>query len=129
MIYKEYIEKYVKENNIKSYLRCDMEISKEFENKIDYDEFNPIETYNYILAMENEDVKKLLCLIYECEFDIEINEDGTLNLIDMLEVYLGGVDSYENFETIEGICERLEGSYLRDYWGIDLYEYNYEEVE
>lgn len=136
MTYREYIEKYVKENNIKKYLSNDMEISKEFENKIDYDmcEFNPIATYNYILAMKNEDIKKLLYLISVCEFEIEINKDGKLDLIDMQGAYLGGIDSYENFETLEDICERLEGSFFRDYWGIDLYEYNYyeynyEEVE
>lgn len=127
MTYREVIEKYIKDNNIKRYLSS--EEDNTFINELnldveDYDKFDPIETYNYIYAMDNEEIKELLCLIYECEFDIEINKDGTLNLIDMQGAYLGGVESYENFNTIMDICERLEGSYFRDYHGIDLYEYD-----
>jgi len=75
-------------------------------------------TINYIKAMNNENFEEILNYIFGCEFDVEINEDGTINLIDLLEVYLGGADSYENFVDIFDACERLEGSYLYDYFNI-----------
>ena len=130
----ESIEKYVKENNIKGYLNyCeDMEnIKKANINMEDYEEelkWNEnvvnIETYidklitqyNYEIALENEDTQYMLDLIYGCEFDIEINKNGKLDLIDLQGVYLGG--DYDNFETIAEVLGRLSGSYLYDYYGI-----------
>lgn len=127
------ILKYVKDNNIKSYLTyLETEKIKEYINKKDYTKnYNDnietledyisklIQEYNYKLALENEDIEYMIELIYGCEFDIEINEDKTLNLIDLQRVYLGGVESYENFETIEYALNRLSGSYLYDYYGIE----------
>ena len=49
---------------------------------------------------------------------MEINKNGTLNLIDLQNVYLGG--GYSNFETIESALGRLSGSYLYDYFGIEV---------
>lgn len=77
-----------------------------------------IETNEYIKAMNNQDFKKILEYIHECEFDIEINTDGTINLIDLQGAYLGDIDSYENFIDIFQACERLEGSFLYDYFKI-----------
>ena len=130
----ESIEKYVKENDIKGYLNyCeDMEnLKKANINMEDYEEelkWNEnvvnIETYidklitqyNYEIALENEDTQYMLDLIYGCEFDIEINKNGKLDLIDLQGVYLGG--DYDNFETIAEVLGRLSGSYLYDYYGI-----------
>ena len=75
-------------------------------------------TKDYIKAMAKENFGYILSLIAGCEFDIEINKDGTINLIDLQGAYLGGEDSYENFNNIFDACERLEGSFLRDYYGI-----------
>lgn len=130
----ESIEKYVKENDIKGYLNyCeDMEnLKKANINMEDYEEelkWNEnvvnIETYidklitqyNYEIALENEDTQYMLDLIYGCEFDVEINKNGKLDLIDLQGVYLGG--DYDNFETIAEVLGRLSGSYLYDYYGI-----------
>lgn len=86
---------------------------KDYEN---IEEF--IETNKYIKAMKEEDFNYIVYLIESCEFEIEINENGTINLIDLQGAYLGGEDSYENFENVFTACERLEGSFLRDYFGI-----------
>ena len=130
------LKKYVKDNNIKGYLSyeldcenlekiCDME---EFEEEKLYNErvetledyiSDLIEQYNYILALENEDIEYMINLIEGCEFDIEINENGKLDLIDLQEAYLGDVESYENFDTIASALDRLSGSYLYDYYGIE----------
>ena len=131
----ESIEKYVKENDIKGYLSyCeDMEnLKKANINMEDYEEelkcnenVVNIETYidklitqyNYEIALENEDTQYMLDLIYGCEFDIEINKNGKLDLIDLQGAYLGG--DYDNFETIAEVLGRLSGSYLYDYYGIE----------
>lgn len=129
----ESIEKYVKENDIKGYLSyCeDMENLKKYINIKDYEEqigwnekveciedyiYYLISQYNYEIALENEDIEFMLNLIYGCEFDIEINENGKLDLIDLQGAYLGG--DYDNFETIAEVLGRLSGSYLYDYYGI-----------
>lgn len=127
------MEKYAKDNNIKSYLKYDKDIYKyvniqDFEYKKLYNEnietiddyiFYEIENYNYNLAIENEDIMYLLKYIYGCEFDIEINKNGKINLIDLQGVYLGGAESYENFDTIQDALDRLNGSFLYDYFGIE----------
>ncbi len=76
-----------------------------------------ISQYNYEIALKNEDTQYMLNLIYGCEFDIEINEKGKLDLIDLQGVYLGG--DYDNFENIVEALERLSYSYLFDYYGIE----------
>ena len=78
-----------------------------------------IETKEYIKAMKNENFNYILELIINCDFDIEINTDGTINLWDLQGAYLGGVESYENFANIFEACERLEGCFLYDYFKID----------
>ena len=130
----ESIEKYVKENDIKGYLSyCeDLENLKKYIDIKDYEEelkWNEnvvnIETYidklitqyNYEIALENEDTQYMLYLIYGCEFDIEINKNSKLDLIDLQGVYLG--EDYDNFETIAEVLGRLSGSYLYNYYGID----------
>jgi len=75
-------------------------------------------TKDYVRAMNNEDFNEILEYICGCDFDIEINTDGTINLIDEQGAYLGGYDSYENFTDVFSACERLEGSFLCDYYGI-----------
>lgn len=75
-------------------------------------------TKDYIKAMKEENFNYILYLISGCEFDIEINTDGTINLIDLQGAYLGGFDSYENFTDIFEACQRLEGSFLYDYYKI-----------
>lgn len=129
----ESIEKYVKENDIKGYLNyCeDMENLKKYINIKDYEEqigwnerveciedyiYYLISQYNYEIALKNEDTQYMLDLIYGCEFDIEINKNGKLDLIDLQGVYLGG--DYDNFKTIAEVLGRLSGSYLYDYYGI-----------
>ena len=90
--------------------------------KMNDDIFNNIyevnATQKYIKAMNQENFNYIIYLINECEFDIEINKDGTINLIDLQSTYLGGFESYENFENIFDACTRLEGSFLFDYFGI-----------
>lgn len=138
----ELLEKYVKDNNIKGYLTEDdnkklikivKKDKKEMEKYNEGKNYNEkietledyidclISNYNYDYTIENQDIKEMLYYIYDCGFDIEINKNGTLNLIDNEGVYLGGHDSYENFDTIESALERLEGSYLYDYFGIDRF--------
>lgn len=134
------VEKYIKDNNIKGYLssaldtdkieeyikndKKEMELFEEernFNENIDTLEdyiYYLIENYNFELTMQNEDIKKMLYYIYCCEFDLEINKNGTLNLIDLQNAYLGG--NYSNFETIESALGRLSGSYLYDYFGIEV---------
>lgn len=134
------VEKYIKDNNIKGYLssaldtdkieeyikndKKEMELFEEernFNENIDTLEdyiYYLIENYNFELTMQNEDIEKMLDYIYGCEFDLEINKNGTLNLIDLQNVYLGG--NYSNFETIDSALGRLSGSYLYDYFGIEV---------
>lgn len=68
----------------------------------------------YLKAMENEDIMYLINMIYECEFDILINENGTLSLEDLQNANLGNIEE-EEFETITDICERMESTYFDDY--------------
>ena len=79
-----------------------------------------IATQKYLKAYKNEDINYLISLIDECEFGIEINPNGTLDLVDLQGVYLGGVESYENFEDIFSACNRLECTYFYDYFGIEV---------
>lgn len=128
---EELLKKYIEENNIKSYLSygLDSEKLKEIfkknyifkdEDELDDEVIGLIEQQNYMKAMEIGDIKKISRYIYGCEFDIEINKDGKIDLIDMQGAYLGGIDTYENFDTIMSASERLEGSYYYDYFGIEL---------
>lgn len=134
------VEKYIKDNNIKGYLssaldtdkieeyikndKKEMELFEEernFNENIDTLEdyiYYLIENYNFEIAMQNEDIEKMLDYIYGCEFDLEINKNGTLNLIDLQNAYLGG--NYSNFGTIDSALGRLSGSYLYDYFGIEV---------
>lgn len=134
------VEKYIKDNNIKGYLssaldtdkiakyikndKKEMELFEEernFNENIDTLEdyiYYLIENYNFELTMQNEDIEEMLDYIYGCEFDLEINKNGTLNLIDLQNAYLGG--NYSNFETIDSALGRLSGSYLYDYFGIEV---------
>lgn len=138
------LKKYIKDNNIHGYLsneldndkiekyiKNDKKEMKLFEEERDFNEnidtledyiYYLIENYNFELAMQNEDIEEMLLLIYGCEFDIVINKDGTLDLIDTQSAYLGGVDSYENFDNIENAIWRLSGSFLNDYFGIEIFE-------
>lgn len=134
------VEKYIKDNNIKGYLssaldtdkiakyiKNDKKEMKLFEEERDFNEdintledyiYYLIENYNFELTMQNEDIEEMLDYIYGCEFDLEINKNGTLNLIDLQNAYLGG--NYSNFETIDSALGRLSGSYLYDYFGIEV---------
>ena len=131
---EEYIKNYVKDNNIKGYLSMDLD-EEELLKHIDKEErnitvicwneedyiYNKIATYNLQLALENEDIEEILWYIYDCEFDIDINKNGTLDMVDMQGAYLGGADSWENFDTISSAFDRISGAYLYDYFGINLY--------
>lgn len=77
-----------------------------------------VATKKYIKALHDENFKYILNLINDCEFDIEINENGTINLIDLQGAYLGDFESYQNFNDIFEACQRLDGSFLFDYFGI-----------
>lgn len=134
------LKKYIKDNNIHGYLSNELDNDKIekyiendkkeiklFEEERDFNEnidtledyiYYLIENYNFELAMKNEDIEEMLYYIYGCEFDLEINENGILDLIDLQGVYLGG--NYSNFETIESALGRLSGSYLYDYFGIEV---------
>lgn len=135
------IEKYVKDNNKKTYLSGEdvnklveivstdkkelIKYNNEFlvrdgiESLEDYVSIF-VENYNYDLTIKNQDIEEMLHYIYGCEFDLEINKNGKLNLIDLQNAYLGGKESYINFETIESALGRLSGSYLYDYFGIEV---------
>ena len=136
------VEKYIKDNNIKGYLSSALDTDKIekyikndkkemelFEKERDFNEnidtledyiYYLIENYNFELTMQNEDIEKMLDYIYGCEFEVEITENGKINLIDLQNAYLGGKESYINFETIESALGRLSGSYLYDYFGIEV---------
>lgn len=133
------IDKYVKDNNIKTYLsREDIdklveninanteELKKynaefleneKIEDLVDYVDIL-INNYNYNLMIKNQDIEEMLYYIYGCEFDLIVNKDGTLDLFDIQGAYLGG--NYSNFETIENALGRLSSSYLYDYFGIEV---------
>lgn len=133
----EMIEKYIKDNNIKGYLSMGLDF-KNLLKYIDYEDFeeekannehieseedyiyNRIEIYNLGLALINEDIEILLDYIYGCEFEIDINKNGILDIIDMQGAYLGGKDSWENFDTISSAFGRISGAYLYDYFGLDI---------
>lgn len=133
----EMIEKYIKDNNIKGYLSMGLDF-KNLLKYIDYEDFeeekannehieseedyiyNRIAIYNLGLALINEDIEILLNYIYGCEFEIDINKNGTLDIIDMQGAYLGGKDSWENFDTISSAFGRISGAYLYDYFGLDI---------
>ena len=133
----EMIEKYIKDNNIKGYLSMGLDF-KNLLKYIDYEDFeeekannehieseedyiyNRIAIYNLGLALINEDIEILLDYIYGCEFEIDINKNGTLDIIDMQGAYLGGKDSWENFDTISSAFGRISGAYLYDYFGLDI---------
>lgn len=130
---KDIINKYVKENDIIGYLSYGLdfekflkyldkenisEILKNYRNKEEYFE-TLMENYNFELALENEDIEMLVDYIHGCEFDIDINKDGTLDLIDNLGAYWGDWESYQGFETIENIIYRLN-IYLYDYYKIEF---------
>lgn len=134
----ESVERYVKDNNIKSYLDYDLDC-EELEKYITIEEYEKekkcnesieglgdyiyslICNYNYYLAVQNEDIKKILSLIYGCEFEIEINANRTLDLIDLQEAYLGAdYNEYKNFEDIMECQARLCDSYFLDYYGIEV---------
>ena len=83
--------------------------------------YHYIATQEYLKALKNEDFNYIVSLIEECEFEIEINPNGTLNLIDLQGVYLGGADSYENYQDVFDLCNRLEHTYFYDYFGIEVY--------
>lgn len=133
----EMIEKYIKDNNIKGYLSMGLDF-KNLLKYIDYEDFeeekannehieseedyiyNRIAIYNLGLALINEDIEILLDYIYGCEFEIDINKNGTLDIIDMQGAYLGGKDSWENFDTISSAFGRISGAYLYDYFGLEI---------
>lgn len=133
----EMIEKYIKDNNIKGYLSMGLDF-KNLLKYIDYEDFeeekannehieseedyiyNRIEIYNLGLALINEDIEILLDYIYGCEFEIDINKNGILDIIDMQGAYLGGKDSWENFDTISSAFGRISGAYLYDYFGLEI---------
>lgn len=114
------MKKLVLNRNSKKRYLCslhDNRLSKTFE---DTQFYKQRATSRFAKAMWNEDFDKILDYIYGCEFDIEINENGTINLIDEQGVYLGGASSYENFGDIFEACGRLS-IYLEDYFGIEVY--------
>ena len=134
----ESVERYVKDNNIKSYLDYDLDC-EELEKYITIEEYEKekkcnesiegigdyiyslICNYNYYLAVQNEDIKAILFLIYDCEFEIEINANRTLDLIDLQEAYLGAdYNEYKNFEDIMECQARLCNTYFYDYFGIEV---------
>lgn len=133
----EDLKQYVKNENIIGYLSYELDGAKlldyidkdKFEEQEGWNEFIEteedyiyqfIDEYNYIKAVENEDIKYLVRLIYGCEFDIEINDEGKINLIDLQGAYLGGAETYEGFENIENAVNRLSGTYFYDYYGIEI---------
>lgn len=134
---EELIKEYVKENNIKSYINIEdiqnifqkltdkqiQEIESNYEDDYTFEDiaYEIVSDYNYRLAVENEDTNKLVDYIMGCEFDIKINKESKIDLIDLQGAYLGGGETYENFDTIMEANGRLEGSFYRDYYGIEVY--------
>lgn len=120
-----YLSNSLDSNNLQTYINNNQEEIKNFEEEKSFNDnvdtledyiYCLIENYNYDLTIKNQDIEKMLDYIYGCEFDLEINQNGTLDLIDLQGAYLGG--NYSNFETIESALGRLSGSYLYDYFGI-----------
>ena len=129
---EELLKKYIEENNIKGYLNWKLDSKNmkkileknhvlENDETLDDETYSIIQEYNYKLAMETGDIKEIASYIYGCDFDIEINKDGKIDLIDLQGAYLGGLDTYENFDTIMSASERLEGCFYSDYYGLELY--------
>lgn len=120
-----YLSNSLDSNNLQTYINNNQEEIKNFEEEKSFNDnvdtledyiYYLIENYNYDLTIKNQDIEKMLDYIYGCEFDLEINQNGTLDLIDLQGAYLGG--NYSDFETIESALGRLSGSYLYDYFGI-----------
>ena len=129
---EELIKKYVEENNIIGYLNWKLDSDNimkildknyilESDETLEDEAYWIIQEYNYNLAKEIGDTKKIADYIYGCEFDIIVNKEGKIDLKDLQGAYLGGGDSYENFETIMEASERLEGSFYRDYYDMEIY--------
>lgn len=132
------VKKYIEQNKIKSYLSYVLDYDKilaimtkedikEMEETYCEDIYDTpeesyistiIQEYNYELACQNEDINYFLELIYGCEFDLEIQKNGKLDLIDMQGVYLGGIEEYEDFDNIAFACDRLSGAYFQDYYNL-----------
>lgn len=131
---EELIKEYVKENNIVSYLSYSLD-SENIKNKISQADFKDkdfkdedyidtlisqeIDLYNYNLAVENEDINKIIEYIQEVDFNIMINEDLTIDLEDIQGGYLGGKDSYEDFTDIMSANARIDHFY--DDWFFSEY--------
>lgn len=127
------VKKYAEDNNIKGYLYCkDMEeirkmITQEYINQFEGDEFDDrtndfedflmtqifqqIDLYNYIKEKENEDIPRIRERIEGCDFKILTDNEGKISLEDLQGGYLGGYDSYQDFETIMDANNRIEHFY------------------
>lgn len=65
---------------------------------------------------------KVLCdMIENLDFELAEQEDGMFCLIDTLGAYLGGTESYRDFQYAEGIIYRFS-SFMDDYYYDDLKE-------
>jgi len=82
-----------------------------------YNKENIIDLYNYLENNEKteqeEDIDYLLKMIYQCNFDVLINKNGTLSLENLQGGNLGGIE-FEEFETITDVCERLEDYFFEE---------------
>lgn len=127
---EELIKKYVKDNNIISYLNWKLDSNNimeildknyilESDETLEDEAYWIIQDYNYNLAKEIGDTKKIADYIYGCEFDIMVDKEGKISLKDLQGAYLGG--NYDDFDTIIEASERLEGSFYRDYYGMEIY--------
>jgi hypothetical protein len=59
-------------------------------------------------------------LLLNLDFELEVNEDGTLSLIDLQRAYLGGIGD-ETFNNYAEVLQRLD-MYAHDYWVYPLWE-------
>ena len=131
---EDIVRKYAEDNNIQGYLsnckdggKIRKMITQEYINQFEGDEFDDrtndfenflmtqifqqIDLYNYIKEKENEDIPRIIERIEGCDFTIMRDTDGTISLEDLQGGYLGGVDSYQGFETILEANDRIEHFY------------------
>ena len=60
-------------------------------------------------------------MIENLDFELAEQEDGMFCLIDTLDAYMGGIESYRDFEYADGIIDRFS-TFMDDYYYDDLEE-------
>ena len=87
-------------------------------NKYDY-LYEIIATRGYLEAKNSQNIDELIGYIQECEFTIEIDSNGLIDLIDDQNDY--GYIRFSGFKDIYEVCKCLEErDYFYDYFNVKV---------